>query len=326
MMGNTNLGGLKALTVFLPALVFSACTEYTIETTVNADGSGVRVEKLEVGDVPDVKVSREDFPSLMYVGEGERWSYAEVVVDGDTVHGFHRRTLVDDLSSWSRLSDRVRIAGAVPAKARARIGYVTLGNVQFHNAVRVRRAADSDGTTSFTYRETFTWTQGVDAVGEFFMRELEQALTSRYPRLSPGERGEIVGFARARFWAAVEEGLLSGDADEDQLLAEAVDRTAEQAVKIVRLYDPRETEEALVEVLSQALGGGEDQLEALLEDELPGLNLAFNSDIIFRLNMPGRVTDSNAHKRDGTTLIWEFGPAEALQTPIEIYAESVVGG
>ena len=311
MMGNTNLGGLKALTVFLPALVFAACTQYTLETPVNADGSGVREEKLEVEDVPDVKVVREDFPSLMYVGEGEGWSYAEEVEDdGDTIHVFHRRTLVDDL----------------PSRARARIGYVTVGNVQFRNAVRVRRAADSDGTTSFTYRETFTWAQGVDAVGEFFMRELEQALASRYPSLSPGERGEIVGFARARFWAAVEEGLLSGDADEDQLLAEVADRTAEQAVKIVRLYDPRETEEALVEVLSQALGGGEDQLEAFLEDELPGLNLAFNSEIIFRLNMPGRVTDSNAHKRDGSILVWEFGPAEALQTPIEIYAESVVGG
>jgi hypothetical protein len=42
--------------------------------------------------------------------------------------------------------------------------------------------------------------------------------------------------------------------------------------------------------------------------------------------MPGVVTDSNAHKREGSTLIWEFGPADALYTPVEIFAESVVGG
>jgi len=227
---------------------------------------------------------------------------------------------------WSTLTNGVRISGAVPEKADNRIGYVKYGEVGLQNAVRIMRAADSDGDISFTYRETFSWDQGVDALVEFMMDDLTKALAARYPRVPALERGEAVGFARARVWTAVEEGLLSGDADEDQMLWAVVRSTRDQFLKILRVQYPDEGSKSLGDLLARSLVANDAQLGAFLEEEFPGLNIALNSEIIFRLNMPGRVTDSNAHKRDGTTLIWEFGPAEALQTPIEIYAESVVGG
>ena len=320
--------GLKALALIFPAIWLTGCVEYTIETTVNPDGSGLRTERMEATEDPDVGVvAPESFLELMYAGEAYGWSHREEVDDdGDTYHVFQRRTEVADLPSWSGLSDKVRISGAVRDKAGNKIGYVTMGDLRFRNAVHVRRSADSDGNASFVFREVFTWEKAVDAVGELLMEDLEDALAATYPRLSPEERGQIVGFARARFWTAVEDGLFSGDGDEDALLADAPHGTAVQAVNIVRMEYPGEDLGSVDRLLREALAENDDRFVTFLQEELPGLNIALNAGITFRLNMPGRVTDSNAHHRDGTTLVWEFGPGDALSAPVEIYAESAVGG
>jgi hypothetical protein len=58
---------------------------------------------------------------------------------------------------------------------------------------------------------------------------------------------------------------------------------------------------------------------------LPGF-ATYGSDITFRLTMPGRVTNNNAHETDGNTLIWEFNSDDAIAAPVVLVAESVVGG
>jgi len=319
--------GPKALAILLPAVWLAGCVEYTIETTVNPDGSGVRTERMEATEDPDVGVAPESFLEVMYAGEAYGWSHREEVDDdGDTYHVFERRTEVADLPSWSGLSDKIRISGTVRDKAGKKIGYVTMGDLRFRNAVHLRRSADSDGNASFAFRETFTWEKAVDAVGELLMEDLEDALVATYPGLSPEERGQIVGFARARYWMAVEDGLFSADGTEDALLADAAHGSAAQALNIVRMQYPDEDLESVDRLLIESLAESDDRFVAFLQEELPGLNVALNSKITFRLNMPGRVTDSNAHHRDGSTLVWEFGPGDALSAPVEIYAESVIGG
>jgi hypothetical protein len=318
--------GPKALSLLLPAVWLAGCVEYTIETTVNPDGSGVRTERMEAAEDPDVGVDPESFLEVMYAGEAYGWSHREEVDDdGDAYHVFERRTEVADLPSWSGLNDKIRISGAVRDKAGEKIGYITMGDLRFRNAVHLRRSADSDGNASFAFRETFTWEKAVDAVGELLMKDLEEALVATYPRLSPEERGQIVGFARARYWMAVEDGLFSADGNEDALLSDAAHGTAAQALNIVRMQYPGETLESVDRLLHESVAESDDRFVTFLQEELPGLNVALNSEITFRLNMPGRVTDSNAHHRDGTTLVWEFGPGDALSAPVEIYAESVVG-
>jgi hypothetical protein len=327
MSFDTKQRRMRTLALIFLATGLTGCVEYTIESTVNPDGSGLRVEIMDAAAEEDVVVALEDFPSLMSVGPEDGWTHTEEVEDdGETIHHFERRTVVGDLASWSDLTGRVRISGAVPDKAGRQIGYVSLGEVQFRNTVHLRRAADSDGNISFAYRETFTWERAVDAIAEFLIGDLDEALHSRFPGLSAEERGQIVGFARARFWVAVDEGLLSGDGDEDALLSEAAQRTADQGLKLVRQHYPEESIESLTSLFSEVLVESDDRFVSFLEEDLPGLNIAFNSEIIFRLNMPGRITDSNAHDRDETTLVWEFGPGDALHTPIEIFAESVIEG
>ncbi len=317
---------LKPLGLILPALLMTACVEYTIETTVNPDGSGLRVERMEAVEHPDLKVDREVFPRVMHVTSGDGWNHStERDSDGDTIEIFLRKTEIADLPSWADITGHTRIDGAPDPPPTPRVGYVELADVRFRNAVRVQRAADSDGPTTFSYRETFSWDRVVDALMEYLVAEVDARIEERFPSLSPSERGQIVGFVRARLWTAAENGLLSGDVDDDAMLEEIVRLAAGQGIYALRGRKPSATQEDLEEVLRSALLDTDERLVYFLERMLPGVNIALNSEIVFRLNLPGRVTNSNAHRRDGTTLVWQFGPADAFYTPVEIFAESVVG-
>jgi len=308
------------------ALWAGGCVEYTIDTTLTSDGGGTRRETMEVEGNEEIQVSDTDFLTLMHVSGRDGWEHSVRVEDaGDTVHVFQRVTEVTNMASWADLSGRVRISGATPAHARTSVGYVSLGNVQFRNVVRVGRATLSDGSTSFSYRETFEWSNAFDVIVEFTLADFDRRLASRYPALSERERGEILGFTRARLWAAADQGLFqAGGEDDDRLLAQVVDRTAPQAIKIIRVRYPDAEADAIGSVLGQILDGEEGQMERLFEETVPGLNLAFNTSLQFHLTMPGRVTRSNAEDTNGSVLSWEIEPLDAIAAPVEIYAESVV--
>jgi hypothetical protein len=314
---------LAALGVTLFGL--SGCVEYTIETTLNADGSGVRREEMVVDESEDTSVdlSDDEFGDLMFVTERYGWTHREELQEDDTVHVFRRETRIADLDAWADLSDDVRIAGATGANARSTVGRVSLGEVQFRNAVRVETAQTAE-STSFTYRETFYWEKLVDVVVEYFVQAFADVMDTRYPDLTPEERGEIVGLVRGSLRSAADEGLLDAGGEEEQrLYAAFVDRTAPQLAKVAQQSYPAADEEAFSVILRELYDDDEGAGE-FLEEKLPGLELAINTSITFRLNMPGRVTNSNAHQRDGETLVWEFGPGDAGSTPVEIFAESVV--
>ncbi len=312
----------------LTLIGMGGCVEYTIETTVNPDGSGVRVETMEAKEDESVPVTSQDFTEMMSVSGPHGWTHRRDVSDeGDSIHVFDRRRDIAGLDSWSRLSGEVRIDGAPRREARTRVGYVTLGDVKFSNDVLVVAGLGSDGSRTYTYRETFSWERAVDALVEFFMERLDGTVGARYPTLSSRERGEIVGFARARLWHAMDEGLIgAGDSRETELIAQVIDHTVPQSLKIIRVRYPDESRDFLDHALSQIYHESDDWLEEIVEEKVPGLNLAFNTGIVFRLTMPGRVTDTNASKTDGDTLVWEFGPADAMPDDIQIFAQSVVEG
>ncbi len=313
--------------LLLAALLgLAGCVEYTIETTVRPDGSGLRTEKMEVGQNEEVQVSPADFVDMMYAGADQGWTHHPGVDEkGDSIQVLERRIQIPDLSAWSRLDDRVQIAAAPGANASRTLGYVRLGDVRFRNSVEVGTGTLSDGGTSFSYRETFSWEDGVDVIVEFLMTDLDRTLAAKYPALPDYERGEVVGFARARLWVAVNGGYFQAEgSEEDRLITTAIDRSAEHGIKIVRLRYPGESEAFLRETMRQLYAENDEPLEQFLTGTAPGLNLAVNTEIRFRLRMPGEVTSSNAHETDGNTLLWSFGPMDALSAPVEIQARSVL--
>ncbi|UCC71091.1 MAG: hypothetical protein JSV86_11925 [Gemmatimonadota bacterium] len=313
-----------ALTV--TTLATGGCIEYRIEATLNPDGSGVRTEQMVVGrtDELSVRVSTEQFGQLMHVTERDGWTYSREVEDDDTLHVLRRETRVSDLAAWADLSGDVLMTASTAVGVEASVGHVSLRDVQFMNAVRVETGRSPAGS-SFTYRETFYWENLMDAIIEYLALRFRATLDARYPDLSAEQRGEVVGLMRGGLWAAMDQGLFDAGGDEEEAIVSAfIDGTAEQAAKIVRRRYPDAEEEFFRNVLRQLYEDENDQLGTFLEEELPGVQLAANSEIVFRLNMPGRVIVSNAHERDGNTLVWEFGPADATTAPVEVFAESVV--
>ena len=307
------------------ALGLTGCLDYTVETTLLADGTGSRVERMEITRNSDFDLSEAAFRALTRTTPERGWKRSHKVdSDGDTTWILERKADVRRLSDWADPARSVLILGTTPEKAQQRVGYVKLGDVVFRSSIQVSVSHRSDGTSLVTYRESFLWDQAADALVEFLLTDLDRTLRERYPRLNDAERGAIVGFARARFWVAGDEGLFFGE-NEDEAIAEAAERTAEQAVKIVRVRYPEADADELRTIVSRLLHDQDNQVSRLFEETLPGMNLGFNTSMVFRLTLPGSVTTTNAPKREGNTLEWEFSPLDDLTTPKEIFGEAVVG-
>jgi hypothetical protein len=326
----------------------SACTEYSIETTLNPDGSGQRVVILEATDPQRLGegVTREEFVEYMSVSEQKGWShYTEVQSDGDTTFVFKRETTIERVESWPTLDDEIHISGTRPFSADSVVGYLRLGDIQFRNRVRVVRADrglvprgdDAQrvnlgdyilpaGASVLSYEETFTWEHGDEAVVEVLVSQMERSVREAYPRLSSRDRAEIAGIARANVWSAIEAGWLDSiGEDEDIIGEEALDRVTRLAGKIVRATYPTVADETLRERLNPLSDESERELNERFERLIPGF-FAAGSEIHFRLTMPGEVTNTNAHEREGNTLIWEFNSDDAIAAPVVLVAESVVRG
>lgn len=322
--GGTLLAGLVAGAM---AAGLGGCTDYVMETTVNPDGSGVRMERVEVGDNENVRVSEADYMALMHFGTANGWSRPApgVNANADSVRVIQRRMDVPDLASWSRISGSFRIDGAIPSRARERVGYVTLGNVRFRNEVRVTRGQTSDGATTLSYRELFQAHEVMDAVAEFLVSVVDRSVAGRYPRLTGEERGQIVGAFRSRLWTAIRNGLLScsGDCDDEEELVALARDVAVPGARIVANRYPGDHVQALTELIGESL---DDDGTRDFGTVLPGVELSWNSHIVFRLNLPGEITESNADRVEDGTLVWEFGPDDAIEGPVEIRAASLVQG
>lgn len=302
------------------------CTRYTIETTLKADGSGFRAEEVVLAQDGDseIDVTPQEYRQLMNVTDAEGWSYERSIEDDDTVHVFRREHRVDDIGAWSDLSGSVRLTGAREAAADTRIGDVTLGDVRFVNSVRVQRDRDAHGRT-LTFRETFYWVNALDALTGFMVQEFRLAVERRYPDLPPRKLGELTGLVRGGLWAAIDRGLLDAGGDGEDRITEAfMDRTAEQAALIVGGRREGAERAFFASTLGRLMDDEDDRLEAFVREKLPGVELATNTEIEFRLSVEGRVLDTNAEDREGDVLVWKFGPADVLASPIELYARAAV--
>lgn len=327
-MNSPILRGTVRRTAFLALLVsgLAGCMDYTIETTVNADGTGVRSELVELTRNSDFELTEGEVRSLTLSTPDRGWkSSIRVDQDGDTTWVLERKTDVRRLRDWADPSGRTLILGTTPEQADKRLGYVRLGDVVFRSSIQVAVARRSDGTSLVTYRESFLWDQAADALVEFLIQEMDGTLKRTYPRLTVAERASILGFARARIWVAGDEGLFTGE-NQSEAIERAAAKTAEQAVKIVRVRYPEATTDAVRQIVEGLLDDEDGRLSELFERMLPGLNLGMNTSVVFRLTLPGTVSTTNASKREGNTLTWKFSPTDNFTGPVEVFAESVVGG
>ncbi len=313
----------------LPLALLGGCMEYEVETQLNADGSGMRSERLVLDetDDSDLALRPEAFKGLMHVREKDGWSYKkEADEDGDEINVFTRRTPIRGWQTWSELSRRIHIAAAAGARAGFRAGDPEYADVGFYNAVQVESGQGAEGRT-ITFRERFYWENLAGVLVDYELRGFRQSLQRRYPQLAPDRRGELVGLARGAVWATAQQGRWDmSESERVSTFAPLVEHLSAEAARIVDARQPAASEDFFAAEFQRLLMEEEDEeeFESVLEQKLPGAVLAGNTLLVVRLKMPGRVLEANAHERDDGTLVWEFSPWEAVIVPVEVYAESRV--
>ncbi|RMH17602.1 MAG: hypothetical protein D6701_07315 [Gemmatimonadetes bacterium] len=309
----------RLTTALLITVLGSGCLEYTLDTTLRDDGSGVRETRLELTGHDDIDLSADDFRRLTHVSEAEGWEHrVRLDDDGDTVHVFVRALRIGALRDWERASGTFLIDGAVEQRAAADRDRP----VRFQNRIAVRRTEESGGSVGFELRETFSWTGAIDAMVSFFVDDLDRRLGEQLPGLSAAGRGEIVGMTRARLSDAVRDGLLLGESDQEEALADLARRTAQEAVSGRRAGAALPTEAQVEAVLLETFADAEERLTDYVEQRFPGILLAVNSEVVYRLRLPGTILRTNADETEDGALVWRFSPADALTAPIEIVAVS----
>ncbi|MEQ9569682.1 MAG: hypothetical protein RLN75_05785 [Longimicrobiales bacterium] len=308
---------------FALAATAAGCVDYTIDTTIRADGSGTRVERMEVTRNSDLDLTAETFQALTGARPSDGWSSrTRVDTDGDTTWIVERTATIDAWAGWVRPSGTALLKGAPPDRADERVGLVRLGDVVYRDSLAVTRAPGEGGGEVVTYREWFVWHDAAAAVVEALVEQARRDLRERYPALSDEDRGTILGYFRGRLWAAGEAGAFS-DPDADALIDDAVARTAAHAARV--MGEPAR-EPGLRALFSAVVDVGSPEAEATFEGLLPGLTLGFNTSMVVRVTLPGTIVDTNADEREGNTLEWRFSPFDDLARPIELRARAVVGG
>ncbi|GEM_PF-2560687 len=336
----------------LSALLAAGCFKYDVGSTVEADGSGMRSLRVILPEEfeEDWGMTLESFRPVFGVTEENGWSYEQAQLPPDpgllimsqrkqetiassadlvTVHIFRRDIEIPDADSWAEQSGDIRIVGLLVGSTAAFVGVDTKvqddkGNpyptVTFENRIEMESGWYIDRPTR-TYRETFSWEGLVSVLVENQMTHVRPDLDRLYPGLSPARRGELVGILKGGIWSSVEQGYFEMEDDErPRELAPLIDRLTRQCLGIVRVDHPKADETALRSLIREIIVEAEEVNEAKLE-ELPGVALAYNTEFTIRLEMEGDILETNAHERDGDTLVWSFVPLEAMAKPVEIYAQ-----
>lgn len=317
--------------VGISLMALNGCIDYTIETTLEPDGSGTRSVRMDVTDpskLGSYGLSAQEFREVMHVPEAQGWEHAvELNSKGDTVHVFRQEQRLPALPSWSEMDGQIGISLVPPSSDRPKLGYLDPHDVFFQNRIWVRLEGIGEESRTLSYQEHFLWEKGTDAMVEFILTAMERSLQEAYPRVSSRERGEILGSARANLWSAIENGALdAGGGEDERFWRQVVDRTTAHALPVVRGHYPQVREDSLrarLDFMSEEVESG---LSEEWDRTLPGISLAFNTSIHVSLTMPGRITSTNAHGRDGNTLSWDFSPGDAFTAPVVLVAESQVGG
>jgi hypothetical protein len=70
---------------------------------------------------------------------------------------------------------------------------------------------------------------------------------------------------------------------------------------------------------------GEEYLDRILKEKLPGVYLAGHTSITFTVTMPGKIVDSNATSVEGNTAVWKYDLMLApLNHPVELFVRSEI--
>ena len=298
-------------------LMFSAgCKTYKVNVKLNPDGSGERSVELSMDDTSEgeLQIGDKEFRELFHLDK-RGWKYTERAskAEGDASDQkkeivYTRAQTAKAIDDWLDMGNDIHI--------KAALGDSRYADVVISNAIAVELGASPNGQ-SLTYRETVTCTKLRETVSTFAAVKFYNRVSAAYPSLDPGAlielRGLMIGYM-AITWYKQDN---SEDALSDELITDSL---IADAAGIIKRVDSDADLSKLREIIVTTLDDFEDELDAFIKENLPGMYLVGHAEIILTLELPGRVFEHNATRVDGNTLTWKIDFPEVFVKPLEIFA------
>ena len=331
-MNNRRVYGILLLVVMAPlAAMMSGCHEMDVETRLEADGSATRNIELRVEVAPeDTMLTIDEYRALMGTTEERGWAQAvsrETRKDSGEVvkhHSFTRSHKSGKAEALPGLSGDIFITGSVTNPVFA--------HVRFSNAIEVATGTNVTGKT-ITYRESFAWTGLVESLLDYRLEQFRPGLINAYPGLGRDEIEVWYGFFRGTFMSAVDDGILEMESSARAgRFANSIGRVTAEAMTRIRTHAPG-ADDAFVTIMVRSTFVEWEEIEDTAEEMgLMGAVLAIGLKLTIRVDVPGRIVETNADRIEAYTdpdagrqkLAWDVEPGMAMSRPIEIYVKTEI--
>ena len=304
------------LGLVLGLLISSGCKHYKVEMALDRDGSGTRMIELRASTIGenDFEIELDEFMALFGLTEKRGWSLKREVKslqDETEVTFFTLDIEAKSISSWQAMSGDLDVRGTLEKGP--------LEDVRFHNDIEVER---SDGNT-ITYRETLMWNNLKEKVTDLNAAFFASRIAEEYPFLSERDRNDIQHFMAGMITVAwYAEEVANDDMPDEVYMQAATDYIAHMFGE----RHPDRKVDDLDATLEQILDKeGDDYLDRVLKEKLPGVYLAGHTSITFTITMPGKIVKSNATSVEGNKAIWKYDlMLVSFNHPVELYVTSEI--
>jgi len=317
-------------TAFL-ATIFG-CHEMKVETKLDADGGGTRTMDLQVeADVGDESfVTLAEYRELMGVTEARGWSHKKTTRKADNsddmkdYHSFARSAAASGIVEMSEMSGDIFVKGSNTNPAFA--------GVHFSNAIEVETGVSPRGRT-IVYRETFTLVGFTEALIAYRLESFRAALRQTYPNLSDADIGEWFSYFEGTAMAAVDDGIINmASGDRARRFNQSIERVVDNAMDRIRANAPDADDSLIIHIVWSVFIEWDDIDDTAEDMGLKGVVLATGLGFTLRVDIPGRIVDSNADRQEVYSdpkagrqkMVWEIDFELAMSGPIEIYVKSEI--
>ena len=310
------------------SLSLIGCHKMKVQTTLNADGSGVRDMELTIEvDEGDTTMTLSDYRQLMNVTRERGWSHetsrkkSEKSGQIKILHKFTTEERASNIFELAEMSGDIHIIGTNHNPR--------FDGVCFDNSIYVETGMSPRGRI-LLYRETFSWTGMVEALLEYRLEQYRPPLKQHYPRFEAGEVDEWFGFFKGSFMAAVDDGVFDLDRDERaRRFGESINRVAAYAMDMIHRENPKANDSLVVQAAKSMFVDWDKFDDTAGDMDLMGVVLATVLDLTVRVDVPGIIVETNADRREvysdplagRQVMVWDIDPNRAATKPIEIFVK-----
>jgi len=296
-------------------LLTTGCKDFTVETMINADGSGTRAVTLEAGSVENdsTGLTLDQYRQLLGVTEQRGWHLAweEPPEGGERNAVFSRNARIPGIDAWGEVSGDITLQGALTGSPFA--------SVRCLNEVRATTAQGAQSTT-YDYSETFDWYGLREAIVDFVATRLLEEVAREFPGTTLEDRAELRGLVAGV--TAMELPRLFDTSDEERASLPMVKTVGVYGTRILSRRGIAATPADLEAIAVRVLDDPENRLEDFLATSLPGVYAVAPTNVALSVTLPGTIVESNADAVEDSMARWEFGILDALRGPVTLHATS----